>query len=317
MYSYQSGFAQSIREMLGFKERFGYAQSTHAPSLRNFDRFCTEFYPATSFLSEPLVLAWLKKRPSENSGGLKKRANTIRQFGQYLNYMGQTAYVLPSGYIGGHSAFVPYMLSDDELAAFFRAADSFPIGKHSPYRHLVVSVIFRLIYCCGLRPNEARLLKTVDMDCQSDRIMINSTKKNRDRIVMMSDDIALLCSKYDSIVRSIYPAREYFFPTPHGNAYASNTLIYLFRRCWRTAFENADSARMPRIYDLRHRFAATVIMGWMDEGKDAQALLPYLSAYMGHTRLSATAYYIHLLPSNLTASDSVDWNRFSDLIPEV
>jgi len=317
MYSYQSVFAVSINEMLDFKKQFGYAKSTHVPSLKNFDRFCAKFYPHTSSLSEQLVLAWLKKRINENSGGLKKRANTIRQFGKYLNYMGQQAYVLPSGYVGGHSSFMPYILSDEELTSFFHTIDNFPISQYSPCRHLVLSVIFRLIYCCGLRPNEARLLKTTDVAYQCGQIMISDTKKKRDRIVMMSDDVASLCAQYDNIVQGIYPEREYFFPTLQDGAYAANTLIHLFRKCWRISFGNAESARIPRIYDLRHRFATAVIMRWMDEGKDVQALLPYLSAYMGHVKLSATAYYIHLLPSNLTQSASIDWSRFSDLIPEL
>jgi integrase len=315
--NFQSKFALSIQSMLDFKEQFGYSKSTHIPSLKNFDRFCAEFYPEEATLSEQIVLAWLEKRSSENSGGLKKRANTIRQFGLYLNYMEQPAYVLPAGYIGGRSSFVPYILSDEELSAFFRVIDNFPVGRFSPCRHLVLSIIFRLIYCCGLRPNEARLLKATDVDYENGRIMINGTKENRDRIVMMSDDVSSLCLRYDKIVRSIFPGRKYFFPSSKGEAYANNTLIHYFNKCWRMTFDYGENVKKPRIYDLRHRFATAVISDWTDEGKDVQSLLPHLSAYMGHSNLSATAYYIHLLPFNLVRSDALDWNRFSDLIPEV
>ena len=44
---------------------------------------------------------------------------------------------------------------------------------------------------------------------------------------------------------------------------------------------------------------------------------PFLSTYMGHTHFSDTAYYIHLLPENLIRSAAIDWEHFSDLIPEV
>ena len=36
-------------------------------------------------------------------------------------------------------------------------------------------------------------------------------------------------------------------------------------------------------------------------------LLPYLSAYMGHSELTSTLYYVHLLPENLRRSKGVDW----------
>lgn len=119
MYEYKSPFAMHIEGMLSFKESLGYSKSTHEPSLRNFDRFCMENYPEKALLSEEIVLSWLKKRPQENSGGLKKRANTIRQFGKYLTYMGHQAYILPANFVGGRSGFIPYIFSDEELASFF------------------------------------------------------------------------------------------------------------------------------------------------------------------------------------------------------
>jgi len=72
-----------------------------------------------------------------------------------------------------------------------------------------------------------------------------------------------------------------------------------------------------RPYDLRHRFASTVLLRWMDEGRDLYAMLPYLRAYMGHESFSSTAYYIHLMPENLMKSAGVDWSFFNKLLPEV
>ncbi len=60
-----------------------------------------------------------------------------------------------------------------------------------------------------------------------------------------------------------------------------------------------------------------MFMKWLDEKADFNAMLPYLSAYMGHAGFSDTAYYIHLMPENLLASDAVDWKKLNALIPEV
>lgn len=129
MYEYKSPFAMHIEGMLSFKESLGYSKSTHEPSLRNFDRFCMENYPEKALLSEEIVLSWLKKRPQENSGGLKKRANTIRQFGKYLTYMGHQAYILPANFVGGRSGFIPYIFSDEELASFLPQPTSIQKGN--------------------------------------------------------------------------------------------------------------------------------------------------------------------------------------------
>ena len=68
---------------------------------------------------------------------------------------------------------------------------------------------------------------------------------------------------------------------------------------------------------LRHRFATAVLMDWLERGEDLYTALPYLSAYMGHSDFRDTAYYIHLLPERLLKTSSIDWSRFSALIPEV
>jgi len=38
---------------------------------------------------------------------------------------------------------------------------------------------------------------------------------------------------------------------------------------------------------------------------------------MGHKKLSATAYYIHLLPENLAKSAGIDWDSMRGMLPEV
>lgn len=42
-------------------------------------------------------------------------------------------------------------------------------------------------------------------------------------------------------------------------------------------------------------------------------MLPYLSEYMGHSSLNATAYYIHLVPEHLTDTGLTTWG----CMPEV
>lgn len=55
----------------------------------------------------------------------------------------------------------------------------------------------------------------------------------------------------------------------------------------------------------------------MKEKKDLGIMLPYLSAYMGHTQFSSTAYYIHLVPDFFADMSGMDLNAFGGLIPEV
>ncbi len=55
----------------------------------------------------------------------------------------------------------------------------------------------------------------------------------------------------------------------------------------------------------------------MKEGKDLNAMLPYLSAYLGHEQFSQTAYYLHLVPELFSQINPLDINEFAKLLPEV
>ena len=80
--------------------------------------------------------------------------------------------------------------------------------------------------------------------------------------------------------------------------------------------EPSNLARV-RVYDLRHRFATTLMMKFLEEGKDLSNILPYMSSYMGHSSFEETAYYIHLLPDRLRTSKAIDWKKMESLIPKV
>lgn len=73
----------------------------------------------------------------------------------------------------------------------------------------------------------------------------------------------------------------------------------------------------PRPYDFRHTFATHRLYLWMREGKDLNAMLPYLSAYMGHAQLSDTYYYIHLVPGLFEEMTGFNDSTSNNLIPEV
>ena len=47
---------------------------------------------------------------------------------------------------------------------------------------------------------------------------------------------------------------------------------------------------------LRHTFCVHRLDDWVREGRDVSAMLPYLSAYVGHSSIESTDYYLHLVP---------------------
>jgi integrase/recombinase XerD len=316
--SFKSQFAVYMDDFISYKEALGYSRSSYAKFLIQFDRFCLNTFPEETELTKEVVMQWASLRSHEKENGLKRRMAALREFGKYLNALRTEAYVIPAEMIGSFKPFFPYLYTDEELAAFFTAADSMPPHKLSPYRQLIVPVIFRLLYCCGLRPSEVCLIKCEDINLKAGTLFIRDTKVHKDRLVILSADMLTLCNKYEVRMHPLRNNHSYFFPNPNGTAYSVKWLQIQFRKCWKYAgVYHFRGASTPRIYDFRHNYATRILMKWVEEGRDLSAWLPYLSAYMGHSKFSSTSYYIHLLPERLVKASTIDWERFSKLIPEV
>ena len=269
-----------------------------------------------TILTEDMALGWCIKRESEKESGYRRRASALREFTKYLYAIGVSEYILPTSYYPLSQRYTPYIFSDKELADIFYASDHEKYDRYSPCRHLIIPVIYRLIYFCGLRPNEGRELKRCDLNFENGTLFIRKNKSHRERLIPMAPDMLAMCKDYAKKVFIIFPDTESFFPSPTGEPYSPKWLTTHFLKLWKEVKPERNSARI-RVYDLRHRYATTVMMKWLNEKADIYSMLPYLSSYMGHTNFADTAYYIHLLPENLLNSYSVDWARFSKLIPEV
>ena len=76
------------------------------------------------------------------------------------------------------------------------------------------------------------------------------------------------------------------------------------------------TAKGPRIHDFRHGLAVACLKKWSLAGIDLTNMLPYLSAFMGHSDFRATQYYLRLTadlyPHILSKSEA----EFGYVIPE-
>jgi len=318
MSKFISSLADDFEAMLSYREALGFSRQSYESILINFDRFITVRNPDAISLSRETVIAWIDEHMKKSRGGIAKKATAIRLFGRYMSAVGKTAYVLPEEYVSQPATtFTPYIFTDDELSRLFHAADRLPKNTFEPLAPKIPPVVFRLIYTCGLRPNEGRELRRENINFKTGEIFITETKRMKDRIVVMSDDMLELCKKYDQIRNTLNPDSKYFFPHYDGQAYTTQQFEKLFKKCWEKANPNIPAKNLPgvRIYDLRHRFASAVLNRWLDEKRDLYNMLPYLRAYMGHTNMSETVYYIHILPENLVKSAGVDWAALEAVIP--
>lgn len=281
-----------------------------------FSQYLKDKHPQETHLTKEMTMPWCVRKDSEKSYSYRRRMSELRQFTFFLFGLGVGDFILDTSFLPKTETYVPYIFKDEELIKLFNyfinksKEDPKSIGKKE------LSIIYRLIFFLGLRPNEGREIKLDDINLEENYILIRKNKTHKERIVAMSDDIVQMLKKYLEYRLSIYPHSEYLFPNKNGNCHDRKWLSDNFREAWKCTKSAENSARV-RVYDLRHRFATTLMMKMADEGKDLYNMIPYMSAYMGHAHFDETMYYIHLLPNKLTDSKSIDWEKMNNAIPEV
>lgn len=291
-----SGLAGHIRSLLEVKHAIGWPYVTSERHLRRFDQMCSRAYPGQDTLTREIAMAWAAARGGEHVNGQMRRITPIRQLGKHITALGLTAYVIPSGIPGKQVRYRPHVFSHQELRALFDAADLIRSSPWGGRRELIIPTLFRMIYCLGLRPGEARRLHRNDVDLTRGAVSIRESKGHKERIVFMSPDLHEYCRAYDAAISVHHPDRVAFFPNASGSFYNPMTIGGWFRELLVAArpliVSRPDSP--PRVYDLRHAHVVENINRWARAGRDPQALVPYLSLHLGHANPEDTWYYFHL-----------------------
>jgi integrase/recombinase XerD len=311
-------FKTDIEGLIEQKKSIGFPYAESARILKIFDGFCVTHYPNETTLTKRMAMHWAERKEGEHVNALLRRITPIRQLAKYLNRIGREAYLIPAGIPGRSIRYVPHIFTDPELRAFFAAIDQCPINSRSPARYLIIPVFFRVLYCCGLRSSEARLLAVDDVDLSNGRLTIRQSKGNKDRNVMLSEDVLALCQSYHTKISRILPDRVVFFPNRSGQSYNNHLIDLWFHLFWeKTGLTQIGSGNPPRVHDFRHTFAVKRLNLWVQEGKDLQAYLPYLSMYLGHAHLTETDYYLHFVPEFFPLFKEKTLEKCGHLIPEV
>lgn len=295
-YQFQSCFAPYIEMFIQEKRASGFIYESEEWKLKHFDAFCIAESVTEPSLTRELVKKWGTLRDGEALVTCSARISIIRQFALFLTSLGMEAYI-PSRYYKAEKTVV-HILSDNEIKAFFGEADGYvPVIRITGFYRLAdeYKVIFRLIYCCGLRISEARKLCWKDVDLDQGTLRILQSKGHKDRLVYMAKDLIglmqtyknTLCEKYHCLSDWVFPARE------TEKCLSNGTIDKKFREFWAMTpyAERCDKA--PTVHCLRHTFVVKRMNLWMEAGVSLKEMLPFLSRYLGHESPDETFYYYH------------------------
>lgn len=295
-YQFQSCFAPYIEKFIQEKRAAGFIYETEAWKLKHFDAFCIEESVTEPCLNRELVKKWGTLRDGEALATCSARTSVIRQFALFLAPLGIEAYI-PSNYYKAEKKVV-HILPDAEIKAFFEEVDGYvPAISIAGFYRLAAEykVIFRLIYCCGLRISEARKLRWKDVDFKQGTLRILQAKGHKDRLIYMAEDLTELLQTYEKALYDKYHClSDWVFPARETDRCLSNgTIDKKFREFWALTPHAEYCGKAPTVHCLRHTFVVKRMNLWMEEGIPLKEMLPFLSRYLGHQSPDETFYYYH------------------------
>ena len=308
--SFLANLKNDFQMMLDVRGALGYATATDKSTLPPFIDYCGMNYPDTESITKEMVDGWLTCQSYKCARTQAVFISLLRHYTKFIRSLGKDAFIPDEEYTVRYERYRPYIFNEEELFHLFQAIDTIPPNRVIRDRGIIVPALFRMMYCCGMRPSEPLRLRMEDIDLNSGDVYIRNSKKNKDRHIIMSEDMRQLCVKYNGLAGP----REWFFQKRNGKPFSTQWMTMQFHICWELS--GLVKRWNPRPYDLRHVFATMNMMRWIDEGKDVMALLPFLGTYMGHADFKSTLYYIHLLPERLRRTAGIDWKQFSPIFGE-
>ena len=292
--SFVGEFKELLEAFVEQKRNLGYKYDFTRESLRRFSIFTLNYSIENKILDKQLVTDWTTKRKNESVKYWEHRSSDLRQFALYLQNLGYSVFLPPKSHKVRRGEYIPYIFTHEEIERFFRVVDTIPphalSNKHQSY-----PLLFRLLYCCGLRISEALRLKISDVDFEKGALFIRESKFNQDRMIPMSVSLAEMFARYQALFNRNKAPKDYYFRNKKGTPLKHDYVYKMYRELlWKARISHGGKGKGPRIHDLRHAFCVHSLAKQVKDGVDLYVALPILSVYVGHNSVGATQRYVRL-----------------------
>ncbi|MCD7950035.1 MAG: tyrosine-type recombinase/integrase [Erysipelotrichaceae bacterium] len=186
--------------------------------------------------------------------------------------------------------YIPVLFDDNEINVIFETCDDFMIkSKGTKYFRLYYgySILFRLLYSCGLRISEALKLKLNNISIERGVIQIINSKKNVSRYVVLSQSMSCCLVNYINIF--CLDNNDFLFVNSRDSVLSAKSVRTFYKKVLKASSLNPNA----RVHDLRHVFCNNALNQMLSKGYDEYTVIVHLYKFMGHKSIHETEYYLH------------------------
>ena len=291
---------EAMHEYLEMRRNLGFKLNRAGSQLLNFAAFMEQ--QQAPFITEALALAWAQQPANVQPAHWAQRLSYVRIFARHHKAVDpRTEIPSPRLLPFQPKRARPYLYSDQEIQDLLQAARKMPYHfERGALRPWVYYCLFGLLSVSGLRLGEARNLEVQDVDLDAALLTVRAAKFDRTRLVPLHRSSCVVLADYIARRQRHWesrPVSRFLFVSSAGNQLDSGDICRTFHALSRQiGLRGAKDSYGPRLHDMRHRFATRTLVNWYRCDQDPQRLLPVLSAYLGHVRISDTQWYLEASP---------------------
>lgn len=320
-YIFRGPFKDYCLKYVEYKRSLGFKYGEAAfYTLRYMDDFFIKYHmdSASLFLTKEMVEEYVALRGNESTKTQHMRMSLIRQFALFMNRLGFDFYVYPeTELVQVKSKFVPYIFTHEEIPRLIGVLDAIEFNPWSRNYHLIYPMLFRMLYGCGLRINEALSIKMYNIDLCRGYLLLEETKNSTVRLVPMSASLTQYCLWYVKQMGFSQSYDGYYYPSRDGGQYNSTPIYLQFRKFMKLAGIYKEDGKTPRVHDIRHTFAVHSLEKMVSEGRDIYCALPILSTYLGHRGIESTEKYLRMTSEAYETVLETVADFYQNVFPEV
>lgn len=165
------------------------------------------------------------------------------------------------------STQLPAFFSQEEVRKILNATENL---KHK--------AILTTIYSCGLRLSELINLRLTDVKSDSNLLLIQQSKGNKDRLVALPDKLLSLLREY----YIEYKPKVFLFEGTNDEQYSERSVQLVLKK----SMKKANIATKGSVHTLRHSYATHLIKSGID--------IRVVQELLGHSDIRTTMIYTHI-----------------------
>jgi integrase/recombinase XerD len=287
---------QAVNDYLIMRRGLGFKLYHVERDLRSFISFLE--HEKAPRITIDLALKWATQPKDVHPSYLAQRLSAVRGFARYWSGTDPRTEVPAERLLPfANRRAQPYLYTEDEIQRLMAAAKALPPANG--LRRWTYHYLFGLLAVTGLRISELIALKSSDVDLQEGILTIRGAKFGKSRLVPLHvstrDALREYMQHRDAYLDGKRAAN--FLVSGRGRPLeASNVRRTFYRLSQQIGLRRAGDRDGPRLHDFRHRVATESLLQWYRAGKDVERLLPVLAAYLGHSNVRDTYWYLSACP---------------------